>query len=317
MIKVLLAILLLLGCIGEPQSNKTPITDKTDKGGIDIIKEREKEEVSYIPKDNKTDVPIDWGDRPEIRAKNLLNYTFSDRDPLYITFFNVGYGEKQGRLVLLRRGDSDVYIWSVPNESYPKAYSYIKSYSDDIEYVIIPSGKSLNFETLDRLKKDFEIGKTIAPRNIMYYYNGSFDIYLDKGDVLEIANYKIEVLQAGEDYLKSNPGDMGLILKVSKGNNCIIMLLDVENGGLQRFNIDQRYKHNCNYFSWNAYGIYFVPDLYINYMEFFKPKNMIADGSSFKNYDQGTRKGIYERMKIYNVNIRKVWENETTTIIFE
>lgn len=314
----ILTILLLLGCVGESQTNRSPITNQTTQGGIEIISEKDKEGSSYVPSDNRSNISIDWGNvGGGIDNRDIMNYTFTQSSPLYITFFNVGYEKKQGRLVLLRRGDLDVYIWSVPNETYLKAYSYIKAYSDDIEYVIVPSGRSLNFETLDKLREDFKIGRLVGPGNIGNYTNTSFDVYLNKGDVLEVAGYKIEVLQAGEEYLRKVPGDMGLILKISKGNKCMIMLLDVENGGLARFNIDNRYQHRCEYFSWNAYGIYFVPDLYINYMNYFEPKYMIADGSRFDEYDRGTRAGIYERAGVYRVKINKVWENDTTTIVFE
>ncbi|MEM2380186.1 MAG: hypothetical protein QXS53_02575 [Candidatus Anstonellales archaeon] len=315
---VLAIIILLAGCLDNQSNNQKPPVSNDRQGGIEIIRETERMDTNYVPTTNTSNNSvIDWGDVPEQKQRDVENYTFMPYDPLIITFFNVGFGEKQGRMVLIRRGTLDVYIWGVPEETYAKAYSFIKSYSDDIEYVIIPSARDLNFETYYRLKSDFQVGKTIAPENIRLYRNDTFDIYLKQGDILELAGFKIEVLQAGKDYLKSNPGDMSLVLKVSMNNTCMIFLLDIETGGLQRLNSDNVYRFRCDYFSWNAYGVYFLPDLYLNFFNYFGPKHMIADGSAFGLYDRGTRLGLYQRASAYNISVARVWENETVTIIFK
>ncbi|MCS7122453.1 MAG: hypothetical protein NZ908_00640 [Candidatus Micrarchaeota archaeon] len=317
---LLLAVLLLVGCVDNNQPSKNQNNkfqnQPIESGGINIISEQNRTEIDTTPVQNRTQGGIRWGDSSEQKEEDVMNYTFSSYDPLIIKFFNVGFREKQGRLILLRLGTSDVYIWGVPQETYPQAYGYIRSHSDDIEFVIVPSARPVNLETLSKLRQDFRIGKTIAPRGITEYTNETFDIYLKEGDVLEIGNYKIQVIQAGKDYLK-NPGDMSLVLRVSKGDKCILMLLDIETGGLQRLNIDHSKRFSCEYFQWNAYGIYFIPDLYINFFNDFRPKYMIADGAKFDTYDEGTRSGIYQRAGIYRVNVTRVWENESTTIIFE
>lgn len=317
---ILVALVLLAGCLDNQNRNSgSNRFDDQTQGGIEIVREIERSDTNYIPISNTTNnsTKIDWGNVQEQKQRDVENYTFMPYDPLIITFFNVGFGEKQGRMILIRRGTLDVYIWGVPNETYPKAYSYIKSYSDDIEYVIIPSARDVNLETYSRLKSDFQIGKTVAADNILLYRNDTFNIYLKEGDVLDLAGFKIEVIQAGKEYLRSNPGDMSLVLKVSMNNTCMILLLDIETGGLQRLNADNIYRHKCDYFSWNAYGVYFTPDLYLNFFNYFSPKHMIADGASYERYDRGTRVGLYQRASTYNISIARVWENETVTIIFK
>lgn len=319
MYAIFLAILLLVGCIDLGGSTKTqnkPKNQPTESGGINIISEQNRTETGYIPEQNKTDGGVKWGNVTVDTKQDIMNYTFYPYDPLIIKFFNVGFGEKQGRLILLRMGTSDVYIWGVPEETYPQAFGYIKSHSDDIEFVIVPSARPVNLETLPRLKRDFEIGRFIAPISIRQYTDETFDLYLKEGDVLEIAGYKIEVIQAGKDYF-NNPGDMGFILRVSKNNSCILFLLDVETGGLQRFNIDHSRKFSCDYFQWNSYGIYFIPDLYITFFNNFRPKHMVADGAKFEKYDEGTRASLYQRAGLYKINTIKVWENESISIVFE
>ncbi|NPA22574.1 MAG: hypothetical protein GXN92_03305 [Candidatus Micrarchaeota archaeon] len=320
----ILALLLVLGgCLGGGDAGErdtSPVKDRSEIGKIVIVSEtnltqpNEEETAGSL---NDSEEEFDWGlgDVDKKDREEILKFSYDEEDPIYVRFFDVGLAEskKQGRLVQIRRGDLDIFIWSVPLETFPKAYGYIKAYSDDIEYLIIPSPREVNTESLELLFNKTEVGEVIAPHTMELPYNAT---YLKEGDVLEVANFTIRVWKAGDEGFHT-PGDQGFILSLDSEYDRFLFLLDAETGLFRKFVADYGNAINTTYFSWNTYGGILEPNVYQLFLSMALPKYMIADGAPYKEYDApgGSRDGIYNRVSLFGVNYTKVWEHDVVTIV--
>jgi len=305
--KWILLLILLVGCIEQDIEDKKDNKDEVVKGGLEQIAENKtiSNRTPEQQEENQNEI-IDWGDVDIPKDfDRLRNYTYEKDLPAYVYFFNVGYREKQGRLILIKKGTLDIYIWSVPNETYAKALSKIKSSSDDVEYLIIPSLKPLNLETLNMLKQDIAIGEIWAPREL------EDARVLSEKDTFILADMEIMVLKAGIPFSR-NINDSSLILKIKNNEDCILLLLDAETGLIKELNRDYMFKFSCKYMEWGDYGIFITQDLYQSMFNYYGIKHLIADGSS---YDPGSRTGIFKRAEPYKIEISKVWENDTVVVL--
>ena len=322
MMWLFLALLLFGGCIGgeedKPTTNKVSVIEDQE-GTIEIIAENNSTSSTNLEggsAETDTNVTINWT-VPGESLEDVSNYSFKEKDPVYVRFFDVGLpnSDKQGRLIQIRRGDLDIFIWSVPKEMFPKAYGYVKSYSDDIEYLIVPSPRSVNTESLELLLNKTKVGTIIAPATMnLSYENVS---YWDTGHKWNIAGFSLKALKAGEKGYE-NPGDKGFILLLNTSSGCFIFFLDSD-GLFKLFTREYASQIQCDYFSWNSYGGIIDPNSYQLFFALSKPRFMVSDGAEHPIYDAegASRDGIYNRAQIHNVNYTKVWEHNMVYIAFD
>ncbi len=115
---------------------------------------------------------------PPVSHAAIANYSYEPNANLRILFFNVSegktFGQEQGRLDLISKGDFDVAVVNVPESKEEKTAYYLTKYADDIEYFIVPS--TYNIGSVEYILKNVPVATLVLPQ-----YNDA--------SIEELANY--------------------------------------------------------------------------------------------------------------------------------
>ncbi|RME79126.1 MAG: hypothetical protein D6769_03285 [Methanobacteriota archaeon] len=203
----------LFGCLGSSSSTKTEQVVKGDYS-LHVISNTEVPFVEeYTPLDNTTVTTVN--------VSEVLDYNKDTSLPLDIFFFNASSETEDGRVVVIRKGDYDVAIVSVPQSEVERAAALIQSVSDDVELFIIPSAERA--EEAASVASYLYVGYVAVPN----YKSPALDAIKAKfKDRIKVFENGDSFSEQGIDFTVTSPfpGELS-----SDGNNAISFLMEDRN----------------------------------------------------------------------------------------
>ncbi len=301
----IVALALLLGCISQPEVSE----DKNISGEVKIVKEENKtiQEEKEVNEEN------------DDFSYDVMDYINNPDAPLSIRFYDVGYGGKNGRLIMISKEDFNAVIYSVPHENYQKGISYLASNADDVELLIIPS--EINADDVSKLIKAVNIGKVVLPDfeserineiESMFKSNGIEVIKAKNGDLLKYNGITFKFIAPFPDDSLSGANNNAIIMLLQDRNFSFLFLTDAVDGEIQKVNAYVKLEE-VNGVEAPNYGMDITPGPVTLLFDKIKPKFIVVDGYKEDVSAIGTdaRQFFEEYARIKKIGLFKVWNNGT------
>ncbi len=219
-----LVFLLAFGCIGgEPQGQQPPATQEPPpvQGGHLVVGEGEGTVVSQ------------GGTGPTVPA---TQYAETPNTDMYVYFLNVGYGDRQGDAILIKKGDADILVDAGPVEKRQDLVTMLLERGvDDFELVVSTNDDPEHTGGFEYVSGRFKFGEIWRPEEGSADYTAYLDglgaekvTIVGEGDQRTINGIKITVLNpikgSGRFFDINNDG---VVLKVEDRGFCVLLTGDI------------------------------------------------------------------------------------------
>jgi len=211
-------LLLSFGCIGG------------EKGKPTVIVEEKEEQPEVAPDEgNVSEEQPSQGEVVELSPPEIYFFNVSSSAPLRVDLLperdaTLSSRPKDGRLILIKSGEEELVVWSVPEERFEDAVALLEEHVDGpIEYIMFPSGYPTTAETAGRALEELDVEEVLVPHynSRVLKVNGT---RLKAGDEVEVGNITLRILSPIPGRL---PGEEGNSITFEvEGKRPVLFLLD-------------------------------------------------------------------------------------------
>ncbi len=268
-----MVLMLVFGCVGE-EAPSQPVQPQEPA--------QQEPAEHLVVGEGEGSVVTEGQGPPEVEA---TEYTSTPGSDLYVYFFNVGYGDKQGDAILVKKGDLDILVDGGPTEMERDLVTMmLEKGVDDLELVVSTHEDQEHTGGLKYVSTRFRVGEVWRPEEGSAEYGAYLDslgaekvTIVGKGDHVEMNGISITVLNPikGEDRFFDANND-GIVLKIEDRGLCVLLTGDIL-GAQQQVAIDCG---PCQVVQWPNHGISEGLTEMNWFMDQTKPEVIVISGSS-------------------------------------
>ena len=322
---IVFAVLLLFGCLSQPEQGETPSINTEEQGenisgSIVVVNESEETPVN----EDESEVPLP--EQPPQEPAEIMDYEENVDAELSINFFDVSTPAKHGRLIVISKSDFDAVIYSVPKEQFNVGLAQLESYVDDAELFIVPSATQTSIDSVKDAIDRVLIGKLVVPKyddenlNAIKQYaesKGIDVVEVQAGDVLEYNGIQFEVLGPYPGEL-TGPNNNAVVIRLKDRDFKMTFFTDSTEGEMQKI-MNTFDDLSSTIIEVPNYGVDFTPTAPTLYFDKAKPEVLILDGYREDVTHVGPtdpRQFFEEYVKIRKLALYKVWVNKKLKVVY-
>ena len=315
----MILLLFVFGCIDQSQSKE----NKNETEKVEITKV---ENVSEIPK------PVinisEYENDSQKQYVNYSNYRYKPTLPLNVYFLKASSDElqKDGRAVIIKKGDFDMLIDAGIKESKDTTLTKIASISDDIEVFVISSPKEENLANVKEVIDKIGVGEIWYTQD-KKEYKGVLE-YAEKkgvslrrvkeGDVFNFNGIEFRVLNPLANNRFSDPENNAIVMKVVDRKKSILITTDILSGAMGALNSEYGSALKANILEMPSYGERVGQSNTRLFITNVNPDIVIFEGYKPVDIEESPKTASYFLVKdVYKIAYYTVWDNGGVVVSYD
>ncbi len=308
--------LLLTGCInGNNEKNET-VKEKKEVTTIENITEKPKIVLNLSKYINSSYYTINYSKYKE--NKNL---------PLNVYFLNAGDDEKQknGRAVIIKKGDFDMLIDGGVKERYSTIQYLISSISDDLEILVISNNNEENLENINDIIKDVGVGEIWYSEEEgledIIEYAKARGIELRKvkeGENFSYNGIEFKILNPPENSTFDDPSNNAIVIQVQDRGINVLLTTDIKDGAMGRLVSDYKNELEATVLEIPHYGDRIGQTNSRLFITEINPKIAIIEGYKPDDYNESSKIATYNLLNgIYDIETYETWNYNAVIFTYD